>query len=129
MNYFAQSPYASLAASLFGPTATARAGGAAANQIGAAVDPAFRTPHLRQRGVETSLFDLASPAGAASAARQAAPIAQSIDDATANANWNLQRSAANEGFANAAYGLLGRQLGQNQRFGNAGLSLLGSLFG
>lgn len=80
-------------------------------------------------GVSKNLFDVVAPMGAASAARQAAPVAQRMNDATQNADWALQQQAANSNFANNAYGMMGQQDLNNQRYGRNAFDMYGNLFG
>lgn len=129
MSYYAQSPFTQLSDSLFGQGATARSSGRAVNQIAASADPYFRMRSVQQPGVSRSIFDATSHLGEAAAARQAAPIEQELQDSNANAGWNLQKSNANEQFANQMWNMLAQKQLNNQRNGLSLSGLMGSLFG
>lgn len=129
LGYQINSPFTSLSGSLFSPASTARASAGQVNAISAAADPLMRLRSQQNRGVSANLFDAMSGAGAASAARQAAPVAQGLEDAVKNAEWGLNAGLANERFANNAFGMLGQQSLNNQRYGLQSLGLMSNLFG
>lgn len=130
---YLQSPYASLADALFSPAATARSSGSTVNQISNAADPYAKLRGAGGNGLSANLFDAVAGGGAMAGAQAAAPIQQHMQDSQANAGWNLDKQQANGAFANNAFGMLGQQGINNQRFGrqllSAAPSLMAGLFG
>jgi hypothetical protein len=129
MSWTINSPFASLSSSLFSPQDTARSVGASVNSISNAMDPLMRARQADGRGVSKNLFDVVSPMGAAAVARQVAPVAQRMGDASQNADWALKQQTANSNFANNAYGMMGQQDLNNQRYGRNAFDLYSNLFG
>lgn len=140
MGIYIESPFTQLSDKLFSGQATARAGGAAANQFANAADPysKLRSQAGSHRGVASNLFDALSGQGAASAARMAAPANVALQHAQRNADWLLNaKQAPSANFANAAFGNVAQQGLNDQRFAQGVLgsqlglvnSLTGNLFG
>jgi len=103
----ANSPFEQLKKALFSGESTGRATSKSLSDIQAASDAYGIGSHMpTNRGVSRNIFEMTSGAGVADAARRAAPISQGMQDSQANAEWGLQRSNANEGFANNMLGNL-----------------------
>lgn len=121
------SPFAPLPTSILSPSQTGGASANAVSQITAATNP-FGQMRRQQPGQGTgrNVFDLMAQSGASRAAKQAAPIRQEMSDSQANAEWALQRSNANESFAN---GLLSRLFENQQTTYRNPMQTLGQLGG
>jgi uncharacterized protein YfaS (alpha-2-macroglobulin family) len=104
---YIHSPFTQLQQRLFQPNQTAAAVGSTLADISDKTNPLMLAKRQSlDRGVSRSLYGYTSGQGAAAAAMRAAPVAQRFQDAAANAEWDLSRDRANEGYSNAMLGRL-----------------------
>ena len=99
--YNIQSPFAQLGMNMFSPSMTAQASAGQLSDIAGKFNPyMIGKAQLGNSGTTRNVFGVASNQGMGDALRHAAPVQQQMGDEQANAQWQLQRANANEGFTN-----------------------------
>jgi len=93
------SPFTSLASHLYSPTLTQSAGNQQVSDLVARTNPYLvNKAQPLNRGRSRGMWPSFQQQGTAQAAMRAAPLQQQMGDQLANAQFDLQKSQANEGF-------------------------------